>query len=98
VLGKPLIAAILLLAALRTLFAAVYELGGGRGYEHVAGWLALAIFVVAIYGGLAFLLEDALGRRVLPVCGAGGSREAVEGDLSEQLTRVGDEAGVRHTL
>jgi succinate-acetate transporter protein len=98
VLGKPLIALILLLAALRTVFAAIYELGGGRGFEHAGGWLALAIFVVAMYGGLAFLLEDALGRRVLPVFRIGGSREAVEGDLSDQLSRLGDEAGVRHTL
>jgi succinate-acetate transporter protein len=97
-LGKPLIAAILLLAGVRSLLAAVYELGGGQGWERVAGWIALAIFVVAMYGGLAFMLEDSLGRRVLPVFRIGGSREAIEGDLSDQLRGLGDEAGVRHTL
>jgi hypothetical protein len=37
-------------------------------------------------------------RRRGSVFRTGGSREAVEGDLSDQLSRLGDEAGVRHTL
>lgn len=97
-LGKPIVAAILLLAAGRTVAAAIYELGGGQGWDRVAGWIALAIFVVAIYGGLAFLLEDALGKTVLPVFRRGASKEAIEGDLSDQLRGLADEAGVRHTL
>jgi uncharacterized protein len=53
---------------------------------------------IAMYGGIAFLLEDALGRTVLPLGRQGRSREAVEGSLSDQLRRLEDEAGVRHTL
>jgi len=51
-----------------------------------------------MYGGIAFLLEDMLGRTVLPLGRRGGSRRAREGDLDEQLQGLADEAGVRHTL
>ena len=76
----------------------LYELGAGKTWNQVGGWLALAIFCIAMYGGLAFLLEDALGRTVLPLGRRGGSEEAIEGGLSEQLRGLEDEAGVRHTL
>jgi succinate-acetate transporter protein len=98
VLGKPFIAVLLLVSAARAVFSAIYELGGGQTWNHVGGWLALAIFCIAMYGGIAFLLEDALGRTVLPLGRRGGSREAVEGSLSDQLRGLEDEAGVRHAL
>jgi uncharacterized protein len=98
ILGKPFIAILLVVSALRGLLSAAYELGAGPGWNHVAGWLALAIFVVAMYGGIAFLLEDALGHTVLPLGRRGGSREAIEGSLGDQLRGLEDEAGVRHTL
>jgi succinate-acetate transporter protein len=98
VLGKPFIAVLLFVSAVRGLLSAAYELGVGQTWNHIAGWLALAIFCVAMYGGIAFLLEDALGHTVLPLGRRGGSREAVEGGLSDQLRGLEDEAGVRHTL
>jgi succinate-acetate transporter protein len=98
VLGKPFIAVLLLVSALRGLLSAAYELGAGQTWNHVGGWLALGIFGVAMYGGIAFLLEDALGRTVLPLGRRGSSKEAVEGGLSDQLRGLEDEAGVRHTL
>ncbi|MDX6474814.1 MAG: uncharacterized protein QOH95_325 [Gaiellaceae bacterium] len=98
VLGKPFIAVLLVVSAARALLSAVYELGGGARWNHIGGWLALGIFCVAMYGGIAFLLEDALGRTVLPLGRTGGSREAMEGGLSDQLRGLEDEAGVRHTL
>src|ERR1041385_2763011 len=67
-------------------------------FSYVGGWVALAIFVVAMYGGLAFLLEDAHGRTDLPLLRRGKSREAAEGSLEEQLQSLAEEAGVRHTL
>jgi succinate-acetate transporter protein len=98
ILGKPLIAVLLAVSAVRGLLSAAYELGAGPRWNHIGGWLALAIFVIAMYGGIAFLLEDARGRTVLPLARRGGSREAVEGSLSDQLRGLEDEAGVRHTL
>jgi succinate-acetate transporter protein len=97
-LGKPFIAVLLLTSSVRALLSATYELGGGAGWNRAGGWLALAIFVIAMYGGLAFLLEDLLGRAVLPIGRRGGSKEAMEGGLTEQLRGLEDEAGVRHTL
>ena len=98
VFGKPFIAVLLGVSAVRALLSAIYQLGGGVGWNHVGGWLALGIFCVAMYGGIAFLLEDMLGRTLLPLGRRGGSRQAMEGDLEEQLQGLADEAGVRHTL
>jgi hypothetical protein len=54
--------------------------------------------IIAMYGGIAFLLEDALGHTGLPLGRRGGSREAIEGTLGDQLRGLEGEAGVRHTL
>jgi succinate-acetate transporter protein len=97
-LGQPLIAALLTVAAARGITSAVYQLGGGRGWDHVSGWIALAIFCVAMYGGLAFLLEDAKGRAVFPIGRRGTSHEAIHGDLEAQLAGLAGEPGVRKAL
>jgi len=97
-LGQPLIAAVLTLSVVRGVLTAVYQLGGGAGWNHVAGWLALAIFCIAMYTGVAFLLEDAKGVAILPLGRRGSSREAIEGDLAAQLQGLGDEPGVRKHL
>jgi succinate-acetate transporter protein len=78
-LGQPLIAALLTISTVRGVLSAVYQLGGGKGWNEVGGWLALGIFCVAMYGGLAFLLEDAKGFAILPLGRRGSSREAIEG-------------------
>lgn len=97
-MGKPLIGGIMSLAAVRVVFSGVHEFGGPSSLWTAAGWLGVAIFVLAIYGGLAFLLEDVLQQEVLPVFRIGTSRHSVEGNLHEQLRGIGREAGVRHTL
>ena len=96
--GKPVLGVIMSLAAVRAVLAAAYEFGGGRGWERAGGWVAFAIFVAAMYGGLALLLEEVHGRQVLPFPRLGSSKEAVEGSLSQQLRGLEDEPGVRHTL
>jgi succinate-acetate transporter protein len=97
-LGQPLIATLLTVSVVRGVLSAVYQLGGGPGWNHTAGWLALAIFCVAMYGGLAFLIEDAKGRAILPLGRRGSSREAIEEGLDVQLAGLADEAGVRKHL
>ena len=47
-LGQPLIAALLTVSAARGASAAVYQLGGGRGWNQAAGWIALGVFCVAM--------------------------------------------------
>jgi succinate-acetate transporter protein len=96
--GQPLIASLLTVATARGFLAAAYELGAGKAWNHVAGWIALAIFCIAMYGGLAFLLEDATGTAVLPLARRGSSREAIEGDMAAQLAGLGGEPGVRKHL
>ena len=96
--GKPMIAVLLVVSSSRGACYAVYQLGGGKTWMHVSGWIALALFVFAMYGGLAFMLEDARGATVLPLLRRGKSRAALEGGLAEQLQGLEDEAGVRHTL
>jgi uncharacterized protein len=97
-LGQPLIAVLLTVSVVRGVLSAVYQLGGGQGWNHAAGWLALAIFCVAMYGGLAFLLEDAKGKAILPLGRRGSSREAIEEGLEVQLAGLPDEPGVRKHL
>src|SRR5437763_4055964 len=48
-LGQPLIAILLTVASARGLTSAVYQVGGGRGWNHVSGWIAFVIFCVAMY-------------------------------------------------
>ena len=96
--GKPLIGAILAASAVRGAFAGVHEWQGPGWTWTASGWLAVAIFAAAMYGGLAFLLEDVQKRQVLPVFRRGTSRESLEGDLEAQLRELAGEAGVRKTL
>lgn len=97
-LGRPLLAAFLLVSCARTVCGAIYELGGGHGWDTVGGWVALVVFGIALYGGMAFLLEDTLGHTVLPLARRGAARTAIESGLREQLHAIEDEAGVRRSL
>jgi succinate-acetate transporter protein len=97
-LGKPLIGTIMLAAATRSALAGAYEWGAPKSANTVGSWIALAIFAVAVYGGLAFLLEDVRQETVLPVFRRGTSKESIEGNLNDQLRGVGQEAGVRQAL
>jgi uncharacterized protein len=96
--GKPLIGVLLLLASSRAILAGIYEFTGDKGWETIGGVLAFVIAGVALYGGLAFMLEDIHGRAVLPVFRRGEARDAIEGGLSEQLARLENETGVRSQL
>lgn len=97
-LGKPLIGTILLIAAARSALAGAYEWGAPKSANTAAAWCALAIFAIAVYGGLAFLLEDVRQKTVLPVFRRGSSKESIEGTLEDQLRGLAQEAGVRQTL
>jgi succinate-acetate transporter protein len=93
-----LIGVLLLLSAARALLAGIYEFTGDKGWETIGGALAFLIAGLALYGGLAFLLEDIHGRSVLPVFRRGEARDAIEGGLGEQLARLQNETGVRSQL
>lgn len=96
--GKPLLGVLLLIASARSMLFGAWELGAGHHVLYSAGITGIVIAALSVYGGLAFLLEDARGRAVLPIARRGSSREAIEGDLDVQLAGVAAEAGVRKHL
>jgi uncharacterized protein len=65
-MSKVVAVGVLVVAAARFVVTGVYELSGSTTWMHVCGWLGLALGVVALYGALAFELEGAYGRAVLP--------------------------------
>jgi succinate-acetate transporter protein len=71
--AKPVAGLVLLTAATRFVVTGVYELSGIPGWKTTAGWVGIALAVVAFYGALAFELEGAYGRTILPT----GRRQSV---------------------
>jgi len=96
-LGKPFFSLLLGLAVARMVLAGYYEVGGTTAWYHVAGGFALALTVLALYGGAALGLEDAHQRDVLPLFRRGGAQQAFEG-FEAQLERLEAEPGVRQQL
>lgn len=96
--GKPLIGTIMLVASARSALAGVHEWGGPGWAWRAAGWLGVAIFAAAMYGGIAFLVEDTQKKPLLPVFRRGTSKLALDGDLRAQLQQLDSEAGVRQVL
>lgn len=96
--GKPLISAIILFATTRYAMNGLYELTALPWTQYVSGIAGCAIFLFALYGGLALSLEDAQHRPVLPFGRRGEALEAVEGDLGDQVGPIEKEAGVRKQL
>lgn len=96
--GKPLLGVLLVIAASRSFAAATVQFGFGIKAEittAIAGWL-LAAF--AFYSGLGFLLEETK-RKSLPLTfRRGEAKEALEGDLKQQLENLPREPGVRDQL
>ncbi|WP_173094089.1 GPR1/FUN34/YaaH family transporter [Actinomadura verrucosospora] len=95
---RPLLFVLALLAATRFTLSGVYEINGSTAVEHASGWVGIPIVAIALYAGTAFLLEDTMRRTVLPVARRRTARTAIEGDLSQQVQRVTQEAGVRQQL
>ncbi|WP_157944024.1 GPR1/FUN34/YaaH family transporter [Blastococcus atacamensis] len=96
--GQLLLAVILLSAAVRTALSALYELLGIGALQTTSGIISLAITALALYGGLALLLEDTTHGTVLPLARRGQSRTALEGSLGDQLGDLQQEAGIRRNL
>jgi hypothetical protein len=86
------------MAAARFAITGVYEYHGGLVWEHLSGWVGLAVCVVALYAGFAFEIEDIRHHTVLPVLRWGSGRRAMSGDAAAELQHVQNEAGVRDQL
>jgi succinate-acetate transporter protein len=97
VVPKPLPGLVFLLSAIRFVFAGVYELSGTSSWQQVGGILGLVITGLAAYAVVAFELEGAMHRPLLPTFRRGIGRAAILGGPSAQLDGVVNEAGVRQT-
>ncbi|WP_101257045.1 GPR1/FUN34/YaaH family transporter [Streptomyces barkulensis] len=65
--GKLVAAAVVTLSAVRFAVTGTAELTASPAWESAAGVTGLVLAALACYAALAFLLENALGRAVLPV-------------------------------
>jgi succinate-acetate transporter protein len=96
--GKPLVSVILVLAAIRFFASASVEFGAGEDVRRAAGSIGLLLGVLALYGGLATLLEDLQEHPVLPIGRLGKARQSTQGTLDDQIRSVHHDAGVRDQL
>jgi hypothetical protein len=96
--AKPFFGVLLIVAAARFALVGAYQLAHVDVLRSVAGIVGLALTAVALYGGEALLVEDTQGRTILPLFRRQRARDAIEGDLDDQLKQVTREAGVRHQL
>lgn len=97
-LTKLVPAAVFAVAALRFLLTGVYELTADELWEDSAGLVGLVLAALALYAALATVLEEALGRTVLPLGRRGEGKTAIYGSLLEQVGRTPNEPGVRTQL
>ena len=96
--GKPLVSAIILLAAARFTLNGLFELTTSPWTQVASGAVGCLVFLCALYAGLALGLEDVKHRPVLPFGRRGEALQAMKGDLSEQIGPIEREAGVRKQL
>jgi succinate-acetate transporter protein len=96
--GKLVALAVLATTSVRFAVTAGYELAGTTGWRVTAGLIGLLLAVLALYAALAFLLEDAHGRTVLPLLRRGPGRVSTVADERHHLAAAQPEAGVRNQL
>lgn len=95
--GKPLVATVFGLAALRFITAGVYYLGGPGFWQDAGGIIGLGVVGTAAYGVLAFELEGQLHHPVLPTFRRGRGAAAITDDPAAAIDGVVSEPGVRQT-
>jgi uncharacterized protein len=95
--GKPFFSVLLAVAVARMVLSGVYEIGGSHEWLRISGGFAIALAALAMYGGTALGLEDALQRELLPLFRRGGAQDAFQG-YDAQLERLEAEPGVRQQL
>jgi succinate-acetate transporter protein len=96
--GKAAAGAVILAGSARFVLSGLYELTASPGLEHAAGIVGLVFVAVALYVGVASLLEDAAHRSILPLGRRGAARAAINEGLGAQLAELQQEAGVREQL
>ena len=93
--SKVLAAAVFYTTATRWAVTSVYEFSSAPTWKTAAGAAGILLAVLALYASLAFELEDQQRRTILPTFRRGSGRQAMTGQLAEQVAHVANEAGVR---
>lgn len=96
--SKVLVALVIGGAAARFAISGGYELSGSPAWEHSSGITGVVVAGLAGYAAVAFELEGALGRAVLPIGRWGRGRRAVSGRFTDQVVDLAHEPGVREQL
>lgn len=96
--SKVVPAAVMGLAAARFAVTGVYELTGSAAWKVAAGWMGIALAVLALYAALALELEGARERTILPVGRRGAGAAALAGQGPLDPGDLVKEAGVRPQL
>ena len=84
-LAKLVPAAVMGLAGVRFVVTGIYELEASPAWKNAAGWVGLALAVLALYAALALELEASHGRTILPLGRRGPVDVAVEPGVRPQL-------------
>jgi len=96
--AKLVPAAVMALAGIRFLVTGAYELTGSASWKTTAGWVGLALAVLALYAAVALELEGARGRTVLPAGRHGPAEAAVRGEGLLTPDALAREPGIRPQL
>ncbi len=94
-LTKALMATVLVFATARFAVTGIYEYFGGSTWQTAAGWLGIALSVLAVYAALAFEIESSLHRTVLPTVRRGAGRASLRAPGLETTGSPQGEPGVR---
>ncbi len=95
--GKPMIATMLVVAAGRSVCAALVSFGV-HSASAPAAWLGLGVTAIAFYAGLGLLLEDVRGILLPMTFRKNEAQAAMEQGLEHQVRHLHREAGVREQL
>lgn len=93
--GKPLVAGVFVLAALRFVTGGVYLLGASSTWQDIAGIIGLVVVASAAYCVLAFELEGQTHRAVLPTLRRGPASN--RHPPPQTIETIATEPGVRQT-
>jgi succinate-acetate transporter protein len=96
--SKLLATAVMSVAGVHFAVTGAFELSGVRGWQTASGAVGLALAALGLYAGLAFEVEDALRRTVLPTFRRRAGKDAIAGSLADEVAVVHHEAGVRQQL
>lgn len=96
--SKLVAAGVMGLTSLRFALTGLAEITGASVWMTAAGGAGLLLAATALYAALAFELEDAQHRTVLPTGRRGPDANTMTGTIEDELRPVSHEAGVRKQL